>query len=166
MESHSVRLPGPALELSPHWVLMLFFFLLMAAPGLDAGIYKWTDEQGRVHFSDRPVDDSSSEVKIRQSPATETPSNEERQQRDLKMKRMLDAFEEDRANKKEAKQKQRQEREKRKRNCLLAKDRYNSHNRARGIYSYKKDGERRYLNDSERQSHMKKLKADVERWCK
>jgi hypothetical protein len=82
------------------------------------------------------------------------------------MKRMLDAFEEDRNNKKEAKQKAKKQRETAKKRCLYAKDRYDSHNRATGIYNYKKDGQRHYLSEQERKSHMVKLKAEVDRWCK
>jgi glutaredoxin len=32
----------------------LFAGVMMGASGVQAGIYKWTDENGRVHFSDRP----------------------------------------------------------------------------------------------------------------
>ncbi|MCU7866556.1 MAG: DUF4124 domain-containing protein, partial [Candidatus Thiodiazotropha sp. (ex Lucinoma borealis)] len=35
--------------------LFLFFALLFGTYQLEAGVYKWTDEQGRVQFSDRPV---------------------------------------------------------------------------------------------------------------
>ena len=138
---------------------------IIFSQSLYAGVYKWTDEHGRVHFSDRPVSDSSTEVKIKQTPSSES-SGSSPQQRQQKMRKMLDAFEEERSEKKEAKQKAKQEREKRKKKCIYAKDRYNSHNRARGIYNYQKDGERSYLSEAERKNHMKKLKADVDRWCK
>ncbi|MEJ2620758.1 MAG: DUF4124 domain-containing protein [Candidatus Thiodiazotropha sp.] len=131
---------------------------------LYAGVYKWTDENGQVHFSDRPVSESSTEVKIKQPPSSGSPSNSS-QQRQQNMRKMLNALEEERSEKREAKLKAKQEREKRKRKCIYAKDRYSSHNRASGIYSYKKDGQRSYLSDDERKSHMKKLKADIERWC-
>jgi vacuolar-type H+-ATPase subunit I/STV1 len=132
---------------------------------LFAGVYKWTDENGRVHFSDRPVSESSTEVKIKKAPSSDT-SNSSSQQRQQKMRKMLDAFEEERNEKKEAKQKAKKEREKRKKKCIYAKDRYNSHNRASGIYSYKKDGQKNYLSDADRKTHMQRLKAEVDRWCK
>ncbi|MES9833417.1 MAG: DUF4124 domain-containing protein [Candidatus Thiodiazotropha sp. DIVDIV] len=146
--------------------LALALFISFTFPQiLFAGVYKWTDEQGRVHFSDRPVSESSTEVKIREAPANSS-ADTMPEQRQQKMKRMLDSYQEDRSNKKEARQKAKKEKEKRKKKCIYAKDRYNSHNRAGGIYNFKKDGERRYLSDAERQSHMKQLKADVDRWCK
>ncbi|MCU7904847.1 MAG: DUF4124 domain-containing protein [Candidatus Thiodiazotropha sp. (ex Epidulcina cf. delphinae)] len=144
-------------------VLLLLVMLLLFPLRVEAGVYQWTDEQGRVHFSDRPVTGESTEVKIKDR---SRPSVQDRQDRKLKMKRMLDVYEEDRAAKKEADRKQEKERKKRKRNCLHAKDRYDSHSRATGIYDFGKDGDRRYLSDGERTRHMQKLKAEVARWCK
>ncbi|MCG7925274.1 MAG: DUF4124 domain-containing protein [Candidatus Thiodiazotropha taylori] len=147
------------------YLLRVMLFSAIFSQSLCAGVYKWTDEHGRVHFSDRPVSESSTEVKIKQTPSSGS-SAESPQQRQQKMRKMLDAFEEERSEKKEAKQKAKQEREKRKKKCIYAKDRYNSHIRASGIYNYKKDGQKSYLSDAERKSHMQRLKADVDRWCK
>ena len=33
--------------------------LLLAAAAANAAVYKWTDAQGRVHFSDKPVQDAT-----------------------------------------------------------------------------------------------------------
>lgn len=153
-------------EIAPFRSLLLFFACLIFATSLHAGFYKWTDEKGQIHFSDRPVSDSSTEVKIRQAQVANSAINDVSEQRNDKMKRMLAAYEDDRNAKKEAKQKAKQDREKRKKKCVYAKDRYNSHNRAAGIYIFEKDGERKYLDEAERLSHMQSLKVDVERWCK
>ncbi|MCU7921420.1 MAG: DUF4124 domain-containing protein [Candidatus Thiodiazotropha sp. (ex Dulcina madagascariensis)] len=163
MESRT--LPPSFLPLLQGTVPLLLVVPLLFPLGLEAGVYKWTDEQGRVHFSDRPVTGESTEVKIKERPASQPPVSNQ-QERQLKMKRMLDVYEEDRAVKKEADQKQAQERKKRKRNCARAKDMYASHSRASGIYDLGKDGERRFLNDAARTRHMQKLKAEVARWCK
>jgi hypothetical protein len=144
------------------WVVLI---CIVFSQGLYAGVYKWTDEQGRVHFSDRPVSESSTEIKIKQAPSSNA-SGSSPQHRQQKMRKMLDALEEERIEKREAEQKAKQDQEKRKKKCLYAKDRYNSHNRATGIYSYQEDGQRNYLSDDERKSHMRKLKADIDRWCK
>ncbi|MEW8628055.1 MAG: DUF4124 domain-containing protein [Candidatus Thiodiazotropha sp.] len=146
-------------------LLRVMLISTIFSQSLYAGVYKWTDEHGRVHFSDRPVSESSTEVKIKQAPASDS-ANQSPQQRQQKMRKMLDAFEEERSEKKEAKQKAKNEREKRKKRCIYAKDRYNSHSRASGIYNYQEDGQKSYLSDAERKNHMKKLKADVDRWCK
>ncbi|MES9992513.1 MAG: DUF4124 domain-containing protein [Candidatus Thiodiazotropha sp.] len=144
--------------------LLLFLASILPLSQLQAGVYKWVDENGRVHFSDRPTAAESTEVQIKQQERT-APSADQHD-RKLKMQRMLDVYKEDREEKREAKQKQQQEKKKRKQNCARAKDRYNSHIRARGIYEYDKQGERRYLSEKERSSHMKRLKSEIARWCK
>ncbi|MEW8052372.1 MAG: DUF4124 domain-containing protein [Candidatus Thiodiazotropha sp.] len=146
------------------FALSLLLVLLMAAFQLQAEVYKWVDEQGRVHFSDRPVTGESTEIKIRDQEGSQPSTGED--DRQLKMQRMLDVYAEERAEKKEAKQKQLAERKKRKQNCVRAKDRYNSHLRATGIYNLGNDGERRYLSDQARARHIKQLKAEISRWCR
>ncbi|MCU7866462.1 MAG: DUF4124 domain-containing protein [Candidatus Thiodiazotropha sp. (ex Lucinoma borealis)] len=143
--------------------LFLFFALLLGTYQLEAGVYKWTDEQGRVQFSDRPVTGESTEVKIKNHSPSPVQNEQDRK---LKTRRMLDVYKEDRAAKKEASQKQKEEKKKRKKNCVRAKDQYASHSRASGIYDFGKDGDRRYLSDEQRNRHMKNLKAEISRWCK
>ena len=48
------------------WMLLLLLPCLATAQGL----YRWTDEQGRVHFSDRPRegDPAVEELQIKQQP--------------------------------------------------------------------------------------------------
>ncbi|MEW8285209.1 MAG: DUF4124 domain-containing protein [Candidatus Thiodiazotropha endolucinida] len=142
----------------------LLFVLLMAGLQLQAEVYKWVDEQGRVHFSDRPVTGESTEIRIREQESPQPAAGQH--DRQMEMRRMLDVYAEERAEKKEAKQKQLAERKRRKQNCVRAKDRYNSHLRATGIYNLGNDGERRYLSEQERARHIKRLKADITRWCR
>jgi len=131
---------------------------------LGAAIYQWTDEHGRVHYSDRPVDQEAKEVEIRTTPAA--PSQpalpEERRQR---RQRMLDIYNQERAAKKEEREKAKQAREERKKKCFSARARYDEYNTAGSIYDYLENGERRYLDKAERESFIARLKEDVARYC-
>ncbi|MET0089636.1 MAG: DUF4124 domain-containing protein [Candidatus Thiodiazotropha sp.] len=135
---------------------------LLIVPGLAvAAVYQWTDAQGQVHFSDRPVADTAREVPIKTPAANAAPATGDGA-REERTRRMLEVYQEDR----EKRRQEQQDREKRKRNCILAKDRYQSHSQASGIYSFRKDGQRQYLDEASRQRHMQKLKADVDKWCR
>ncbi len=63
-----------------HQVAALGLFLWASAPGAIAEqtIYKWTDEDGVVHFSDQPPDDSAAasaeKLKVPDSPGSQQPS--------------------------------------------------------------------------------------------
>jgi hypothetical protein len=142
----------------------LLLLLLVIAPA-QAAVYQWKDENGRVHFSDRPVGDNASEKKLKSTP---TPSAkpampEERKQR---RQRMLDTYEKERAEKREAKAEREKERKEQKRKCHAARARYDEYNTAGSIYDYLESGERKYLNKEERKRFIANLKADVARYCK
>lgn len=144
--------------------LSLMIGVSLLGQQLQAEVYKWVDDQGRVHFSDRPVDTDSTAVKIKEGDAPRVPAGQEERQQ--KMQRMLDVYAEERAEKQEAMQKQKAEGQRRKQNCVQAKDRYNSHLRASGIYNLGNEGKREYLSEAERAQHMKRLKAEIARWCR
>ncbi|MGD8913531.1 MAG: DUF4124 domain-containing protein [Candidatus Thiodiazotropha sp.] len=156
------------LELEINWrqvgkLTPLLVLFLMALP-LYAEVYKWVDEEGRVHFSDRAEGATSTEIQIREQQQLQ--SSDGQYDRQLKMQRMLDVYAEERAEKKEAQQKQQAEAKKRKQYCARAKDRYKTHIRASGIYDLGDDGERRYMSEEERARHIKQLKSEIARWCK
>jgi len=134
------------------------------ALGGQAGIYKWTDAQGRVHFGDRPGAGQSEEVRLPASHGTSPPgaSQKERQQRRQKM---LDVYRQERAEKRAAAQKARQQRKERKKRCLAARADYDSYNTAGAIYNYTEEGGRDYFNKQQRADYIAKLKAEVRRWC-
>lgn len=48
---------------------MFVFSALSLCHLVDAKVYKWVDENGKVHFSDRPVDDKSEVVKMESGPS-------------------------------------------------------------------------------------------------
>jgi hypothetical protein len=141
-----------------------FLAALLALP-LQAALYQWTDEQGRVHYSDRPSHESAQQKAM---PKSRTPSGtqaipEDRQQR---RQRMLEVYEKERAEKREAKAQAKQEREERKRQCLDARVDYENYKGAGSIYEYQEDGERKFLDKQQREAYIAELKARVEKYCK
>lgn len=138
--------------------------ILLCPPQLGAAIYQWTDEHGRVHYSDRPVDREAKEVEIRTAPATPPQPGlpEERRQR---QRRMLDIYNQERAAKKERREKAKQTRDERKKKCLNARARYDRYNTAGAIYDYHDNGERRYLDKADRESFIARLKEEMARYC-
>jgi catalase len=147
----------------PRRVGLLIFTLLIPLQ-LQAAVYQWTDEHGRVQFSDRPVHESATEVKIRTSPGSPQDSGLP-QDRRAKQQRMLDIYGEERAAKKEQAEKDKQARDERKRKCLNARARYDEYSHAGSIYDYLESGERKYLDKEQRSRFIAGIKADVEKYC-
>ena len=79
----------------------VFILLLFIVLPVNAGVYKWTDEQGNVHYGDKPIDqDDSTELKINTNTDTGiTNSSGNNKERD----RMLQELQEDRDARKEIK---------------------------------------------------------------
>ena len=117
--------------------------ILLCPPQLGAAIYQWTDEHGRVHYSDRPVDREAKEVEIRTAPATPPQPGLPEERR----------------------QKAKQTRDERKKKCLNARARYDRYNTAGAIYDYHDNGERRYLDKADRESFIARLKEEMARYC-
>jgi hypothetical protein len=145
--------------------LTVLGLMLGAAVQLQAAVYQWTDEQGRVHFSDRPTHEEATEKQIHTAP--ERPANQSLPDaRKQKRQRMLDVYEHERAEKREAAAKEKQQREERKRRCINARVRYENYNSAGYLYEMDENGKRTYLDEGQREGYIAKLKAEVERYCR
>jgi hypothetical protein len=131
---------------------------------LHAAVYQWTDEQGRVHYSDRPVHESAKQMKLRKARPTTQNQAIPADRREVRQ-RMLDVYEQERAEKREAAAEAKQAREERKRRCLNARVDYENYSSAGSIYEFQESGERKYMDKQQRESYLAKLKARVSEYC-
>ena len=136
--------------------------LLVATAG--AQVYKWTDEQGRVHYGDKPPQQGAQtmEVPSAGNGAASAPSDDERRE---KTQRLLRAYDEERRIKQQQEQREEVEAAKRQRLCNQARDRLRNYARARGLYELDEQGNRRFLDDSGRQQAEARARQEVEKWC-
>ena len=72
---------------------------LLASPVLGQAVYKWADEQGRIHYGDRPGHSNASSVGTRAPPAPTLDT--EAAERRVQQRRLLEAFVEERREQKE-----------------------------------------------------------------
>lgn len=136
---------------------------LLAAGGAAAQAYKWTDAQGKVHFSDTPPPDrKAATVSIKpQMPAD--PAAVARQ-RDWKAQleesgtRRLEA-----QNQQAAEERNRKNAESR---CLAARRNVDTYQREGLVYRTGKDGQREYLEDKERATLLARAQERVESDCR
>lgn len=138
-------------------------FFLMVSP-VSAGVYKWTDQNGVVHFGDRPVNqDEATELIIdtesRSGITNSSGNNKERA-------RMTKELEEDRKSRQEKREKFQADKKKRKASCVQAKDRLRQYQEASGIYKLDKNGERVFYSNEERAAKEKKLNKVIAKNCR
>ena len=144
--------------------LLALMWLLSLGPLSAAGIYKWVDEQGRVHYTDKPPKATAEEMNIKtrgnSSAALSDAERRERQQR------LLNLFEQERA---EARQKREQEKQRKTelaRNCALALDRLRNLERASYLYELDDQGNRIVLPNDQRDQEIKQTKQFLAQQCK
>ena len=143
---------------------LIWIFMLLMTSLVQAGVYKWVDEQGRVHYGDKPTADNAGEVRIRSQGGSEQSADSV--SRHEKQQRFLRAREEDREEKKRARAKKKQKKAEAKRNCAQAKKEYDKYHYAGSIYVKGKNGEREHLSFKAREEYEKSLSAKVKKWCK
>lgn len=135
----------------------------MLASICQAEVYKWTDENGRVHYGDRPQGSESEKLDIKTSvpkPDAELDNHREKQ------RKLLDVFAEERAVKNQEKAAAEKKKKELKQQCAERKDYLRKLKRSASLYELDEKGNRQYLSN---ESHDKKI-ADVEKqiqkYCK
>lgn len=129
-----------------------------------AGVYKWRDEQGRVHYGDRSPGDSARELKIRPpSPSAQVPNEAQRRER---TRRLLDVFAEERREKQEQAERERQSKAQAEAYCARARDRLRNLERSSYVYELDRNGERVVLPEARRDQALDEARAAIKRWCR
>ncbi len=149
----------------PIFITLIFICLAAVA---QAGIYKWVDKNGQVHYGEKPsASQKSEEIHVRDigKTANHTDKQSEEVHQEDKRTKLLRAFEEERNLKKEQQQKDRQQAARRKRNCGIARDRLRRYQSASRVYDVDEKGKRKFLPDSEREKSIQRARHEVNRWC-
>ncbi len=140
--------------------------VLLSLSVAQAQIYKWLDDNGQVHYSEKAPDKKRAAKEIhlpRYTPpqaATASPA-----QRKQKRNNLLRAFDEERKLRKDAQAQKNQQDARRRRNCIFARDQLKNYQRATALYNLDKQGKRIYLSDSQRSRSEANLKSQISKWC-
>lgn len=129
-----------------------------------AEVYKWTDEQGRVHYGDKPPEQGARSVDVDPGPASGSPLPSDAERRD-KTRRLLRAYEEERRIKQQREQRQEAKAAERRKRCAWARDRLRRYRQAGRLYDLDDQGNRKILDDSQRQQAEARAAQDVSQWC-
>lgn len=140
---------------------ILLVLLLVCSSSAWSEIYKCTDAQGRMQYTDTPCGEAPTAIK---PPAT-SPSHETHDQRMQRTQKLLNAMEAERSEKRQQAEQAREERERRTRNCNVARDRLRQITQAGRLYRLDEAGNRIVLSDPERAGTTAEARASVEQWC-
>ncbi len=146
-----------------HYVMALVCLMSMGlVTAQAAGVYKWVDEKGGVHFGDIPGSSSASTVKVAPPP----PPDASLLKRQEQGKKILQAGQDDRKaeEKKQAEAKVKEEENDAK--CADLRARLKNYEEARYLYLTDKDGKQVIITDEQRKQSTAETKQAIEDSCK
>lgn len=138
-------------------------FLAAVVQPAAAGVYKWVDEEGRVHYGQRPpaVADQAEKMKLDKAPPPDPYAAERRE----RMQRYIEAKDEERAEREKKKEEAQAKAEERKQECTRARKRMALFSGGR-IYEIDENGQRSYMDDKQRAVEKKQAQAELDKWCR
>ncbi len=141
--------------------LLTISVLALACLGTTAEVYKWTDETGRVHYSDKP-DGENLQVMNVKSKRTDKAAIAQARQEKLDSEQAAAA---DLRIQEELAEEEMQNAAIREENCRRATEAVSSMRNAQRLYVPGEGGERRYLSDDEIAERIQRAESDKEKWC-
>ncbi len=140
-------------------ILIGVCLLWTLSAGVNAGVYKWVDERGQVHYGDNPPEDNAEEITIEKRTIKEQVDRSDYQNR------VADSLSEERQRKQEIKDKHMEEQDRLMEYCQRAKDKLERIKNARYLYGKDEDGDRIVLNEEQRAEATEKAMEEVQKNC-
>lgn len=125
------------------------------------GIYKWVDEEGRVHYGEKPPPGNAEKIEIRDTPGTAPSVRQYSVDRD----KLLQIMEEERLQKQAEERKAEQESQALVEKCATIEKRLAGLQRGGRFYTSDENGERVYLTEEEVTAEVNRLQKAQEQYC-
>lgn len=148
--------------------MLLVSLLICFSHSTVAKVYRWVDENGKVHYSDKPFDDKSQEVEMKPEPTSAELSKAKNRANNLMQhqNKILEMAEEDANKKLAADAKKEKEKNELFKLCNAAKTEVRMLGRGFRSYTENKDGKRHYLSDQEKIDKIAEIQQQVDKNCR
>lgn len=156
----AVGCPG-TIAMNPRCLLILLALLSGSA---FAEVYKWTDEAGRVHYGERPPPDGAQRMEL---PTDTVPAagDADDARRRARQQRLLESFSYERDRKRQEQAREAEQARERTLACERIRRSWRRLSFPGPVYFKSDDGERRYLDDSERAAELDRLRPAYREAC-
>lgn len=149
--------------------LLICFFIaqILFSASIPAEIYKWKDSEGKVHFSDRDLEQSGEQVILKRDISEEKVEQASQRAKEFiwRQQRKM-AFKKEEAGKaREQEKKETETREKRNRYCSQAKKELGRLKLKVPVYRANKAGERVYIDDAQRAAEIDEWSRNIRKYC-
>ena len=141
----------------------LILSVALASAATASEIYKWTDEDGNVHYTDKPVDSSSERLNIASG---NTDNSAVQAQTQARLDRKAEAAEAAaNAPAGPTPDELRAEKKQRADQCTMYRERMTRFVQSRHLYREDENGERTYLDEVEMQKTRATTQSKIEEYC-
>ena len=125
-------------------------------------VYKWTDENGKTVYGDKPLSENADLVEINKKPV----ADKGYQQRVEKQKKLLDVMQDERDEKLAKEKKEQEKKEKQQQQCAKLKKKLSKAKKASLLYEKTDDPDNpRIYTDEERKAEEKKYEKYIRENC-
>jgi hypothetical protein len=146
-------------------LLTVASFALVASSGAVSGeIYTWIDDDGGIHYEDRPTEEQVVQRVGIDSRATDNEAVYAQTQARLEAKAVADQVAAE-APATMSRKEVRAEKEKRQQQCQSFRNKKDEFLRARALYNEDENGERVYQDESQRQATMNRIEDQIREYC-
>lgn len=145
------------------FTLLILCTALCSATAFAAKIYKWVDNEGNVHYGERPPSEQAKELSLPKS--VTTPRGAPAEQGTSKGEGFLETLDKERKQQSEEQAKQAEEQKVRKANCAIARRQEATLAIGGRIAEVDEKGERRFLSDEDIQRKLQEAREAIKKWC-
>lgn len=142
-------------------VTLSFLMTFQPDDAVAGDVYKWVDENGKVHFGDKPQANDAEIIEIKPS----APPTAGARQRHERTQRVLEAMTAEREEREHASQAAREEATQRKRKCGLARAELNRRQTSSHLFYRDADGNKRVIEGAEYEAAIQEARNAVSEWC-
>lgn len=149
-----------------HWIMPLLLATLLVPAMSMAGVYRWIDENGKTHYSDKPVNvDEAEGLAIKSEPTDTTAVAAETQAAQAEVSAGTAEATPEETQAQIAKRLAEETEVIRQKNCDKANKNYKKLLSPGRLFVTGEDGEKRYIGEEEIDERRAKAMAVVQDWC-
>jgi hypothetical protein len=145
--------------------LFMLASLLLALPAGAAEVYRWTDQNGQVHFSQRPPPGEAQRMDLPESDPGGAAVDAELMERRDRERRLLEDYDYERAQKRARQAREADAQQKAAAQCGKLQDYWRRLSFPGPLYLQRDDGEREYLTDEQREYERARIRPAYVRAC-
>ena len=145
--------------------LFILLVMIAAMPAGAAEVYRWTDQNGQVHYGQRPPPEGARRMDLPDAAADGNSEDAVLKQRRDSQRRLLESFEYERGRKKDGLAREAEQQHKAAARCRELQLYWRRLTHPGPVYIKREDGEREYLSDRQRGAEKARIRPAYVQAC-